>query len=449
MKKFISIILSLVLVLSLAAVASAATITITAPPADGTVANETYTAYKVFSGSFSADDSNKVYTIATTDKFYDAVNGSSLFTLTPVPGSTTEFYVTATATADGPAIAALLNGVTDKGTGLESTYADGTYTIANADEGYYLIVSSFGSGLIVDTVGHSNITVEPKNTYPSMTKKIVSGTDRVDEITADRGATITFEVVVNIPATAVGVITIHDDAAAALTNIALVEGTTVVTKAASVTDGCDAEFIISDATVAANAGGTVTFQYTATLAGTAATATAHTNTAWLTYAGLIGTQDVVTVKTFEFDVFKYTEGEVDGNGKPAENPLAGAGFILKNTENKYYSVSNGVVTWVDSIDGATVVNSGADGYANFAGLANGTYTLIEKVVPAGYNKAADQTVTITDANLTKGTVKVLNSTGSQLPSTGGIGTTIFYVVGCLLMTGAVVLLVTKRRMGNA
>ena len=106
-----------------------------------------------------------------------------------------------------------------------------------------------------------------------------------------------------------------------------------------------------------------------------------------------------------------------------------------------------------------------DGTLNFEGLGAGTYTIKETTVPDGYSKASDTTVVITFNNTTKkftatvnGTevsedattnlfpVDVKNIAGNALPSTGGIGTTIFYVVGTILVLGAGVLLVTKRRM---
>ena len=86
----------------------------------------------------------------------------------------------------------------------------------------------------------------------------------------------------------------------------------------------------------------------------------------------------------------------------------------------------------------------------FTGLANGTYTLVEKTVPAGYNKAADSTFTISEGNYTatnlEQTSTVINEAGSVLPSTGGIGTTIFYAIGAVLVIGAGIVLVTRRRM---
>ncbi|MBR3292919.1 MAG: LPXTG cell wall anchor domain-containing protein [Oscillospiraceae bacterium] len=114
---------------------------------------------------------------------------------------------------------------------------------------------------------------------------------------------------------------------------------------------------------------------------------------------------------------------------------------------------------------ATVNDSGE---LIFHGLAEGTYTLEETVVPAGYNKAENITFTVTfaydevsqtivpvwstdneqvtyDGTNYQLTVTVVNKSGSELPETGGIGTTIFYVVGAILFLGAGVVLVTRRK----
>ncbi len=113
----------------------------------------------------------------------------------------------------------------------------------------------------------------------------------------------------------------------------------------------------------------------------------------------------------------------------------------------------------------------SDGVLIFDGLTEGTYTITEIVAPNGYN-LLDGTITITVAfDSDTGTftvtdmfglgtrfdfdvndeleIYILNNTGARLPSTGGIGTVIFYVIGAVLVCGAVILLITRRRMHHA
>ena len=161
---------------------------------------------------------------------------------------------------------------------------------------------------------------------------------------------------------------------------------------------------------------------------------------------LLTDTDTVKVYNAKFTVTKKIDTE-DGD------PLKGAGFVIANAAGKYYKLTNNVVTWVDSIDDATEYTSDANGAVTaFTGLADGTYTLIEKTVPEGYNKAADSTFTVKAGDYTAKNLEqaatVPNKTGSELPATGGIGTTMFYIVGSVLVIGAVVLLVSKKRMAR-
>ena len=101
---------------------------------------------------------------------------------------------------------------------------------------------------------------------------------------------------------------------------------------------------------------------------------------------------------------------------------------------------------------------GADGKVTFTGLGEGKYTLEETKVPVGYNKMENKTFEIKfdttekKFNVTGGldslVATIKNFSGSTLPSTGGIGTTIFYIVGAVLVIGAAILLVTKKRMSK-
>ena len=101
-----------------------------------------------------------------------------------------------------------------------------------------------------------------------------------------------------------------------------------------------------------------------------------------------------------------------------------------------------------------------DGQVTIQGLdANFTYWLVETEAPVGYNKltghidfmlsADDGKATVEGNKYVTGGFKVENNTGTELPSTGGMGTTLLYLAGGALVLLALVLLITKKRMGNA
>lgn len=173
-------------------------------------------------------------------------------------------------------------------------------------------------------------------------------------------------------------------------------------------------------------------------------------------------EDIVWVFTYEVDNTK-----VDATDSENKTPLAGAGFRLYDSTGTteiglIYDSTISAYRPVKSGETAEEMKS-ADktGVFNIKGLDAGTYVLKETTVPAGYNKCADTTIVIkathaeaadgasatttlnSDSNVTN---TIENKQGSTLPSTGGIGTTIFYVLGSVLVLTAVVLLVTKKRM---
>lgn len=157
----------------------------------------------------------------------------------------------------------------------------------------------------------------------------------------------------------------------------------------------------------------------------------------------------------ETHTYNYTVKVIKVDADKQDTMLSGAKFVLKNTDGKFYKVAeNDVVTWVNDQADATELVTDDKGIINFQGLKNGEYTLVETVAPTGYNLAADEVITlteieneVTDTNTTLiKEVTVADKSGVTLPSTGGIGTTIFYVAGGFLAVGAVVLMVVKKRM---
>ena len=235
----------------------------------------------------------------------------------------------------------------------------------------------------------------------------------------------------------------------------------------------------------------ITLTYDATVNSTALTYDYENNSASLEYSNSPydeNTNHTPDQKTYvidlNLDVLKVKKG--DDNTK-----LDGATFKLYRTvgtgdsaTTQYYKwdTTNNKVTWVTDASEADQFVTGTDGKftQQVRGLDKGTYYLVETAAPQGYNPltapipvviSVNETtnqVTYTTtfdgeaATMTNGTVslstsahtaaqpvatgKIENSTGTELPSTGGIGTTIFYVAGSILVLAAVILLVTKRRM---
>ncbi len=147
-------------------------------------------------------------------------------------------------------------------------------------------------------------------------------------------------------------------------------------------------------------------------------------------------------------------------GSP-ESKLPGAKFVLKNAEGKFYHVdeTTHVVTWKDTQAEATEVTTDAEGGAQFGGLADGTYYLVETAAPSGYTVLTDPIEVVVDGSDSTAIglneseiflalsefVRVSNTPGSVLPSTGGIGTYIFYIVGGVLVAAAVVFVLMLSR----
>ena len=210
------------------------------------------------------------------------------------------------------------------------------------------------------------------------------------------------------------------------------------------------------------------------------------------------TTGIKLFKTNENDV-KLTGAEFQITGENMVVVLVSGDVFVEDAGGTYYKLNNGSYTETvpnqsneseyastttkyikTTINNTDMDSSSVDvrafvdenGYLTFEGLGEGTYTIEEVTVPVGYNKAANTVVTIEwnpeavdPAKMWTATVggeplafndgegvfdlTIKNQSGSELPSTGGMGTTIFYIVGGALVLFAVVLLVTKKRMKDA
>ncbi len=454
-KKLVGILLALVMVLSLAATVFAAgtgTITI-----NNATTGNTYKVYKVFDAN--GNGTNIVYTL---------VNGK-----TTAPAGFTVDEATKTVTYSGSStteeltaddIAAIAGYVTEGDLVKTVEATSDTVAIEDLPNGYYYITTTTGTAVTI-TSTNPDAEVDDKNDAPVLDKTITGVTNgSVDtdgkKALAEVGATVSFTATIEVKNGAVGYV-FHDKMSDTLSYNAdslsvQVDGTDVGTADYDKTtaEGDTITLTFTDAWIKTQIGKTITITYTATVTSDALTETAATNTAKVNY-GHNGYTNTTTEKTTQVYNAKFTVTKTDKENQP----LAGAGFVIAKTvgdKTLYYANNGTAVSWVENIADATELKTtdGENGNVlTFAGLADGTYTLIESTVPDGYTKAADTTFTVNAHDYAKTNLEqaatVVNNPGSLLPSTGGVGTTIFYVVGSVLLVGAAVLLITKKRMSTA
>ena len=355
--------------------------------------------------------------------------------------------------------------------------------------GYYLVESSTGALCSLTTTANE-ITIQEKNGAPTVEKKVKKNdTDFGESNTASIGDTVEFKTTITAQPGAENYV-LHDTMSAGLTfnsstvvvkkstggtESPLISGTdyTIVlaTGTSGTTDGCTFEIIFKQTfcnTLVADDKIIVTYSATLNENASIGTTPGNTNKTHLSYGDNKNTTDVgTTTKTFEVPVFKYT------NKAGSQTGLAGATFKLSTSND--LSAAGATIIKMTKLTGATedtycVDKTGTEeeiittaitptsaGKFTIKGLGAGTYYLHETKQPDGYNKLKDPVkIDISEAGIitvngtalptTSNRVEIENKTGSLLPSTGGRGTTILYVLGALLVLGSSVVLITKRRM---
>lgn len=368
-------------------------------------------------------------------------------------------------------------------TATEEKTANGTTVeFSELDLGYYLVDSSLGTLCGLDTT-NPTVTIKEKNDVPTVDKKIDISTQTneilVDKSSANLGEVVVFKTTINVQPGAYNYV-LHDEMDSNL------ENPTLWTVADNGTDnyryvsdqdfqfisnptGCGCTFelkfldnfyknraeLINQKKVT-----TITIQYYATVKDSAPINIAMENKAWLTYGdnNTESNKPVTKTYTYGIPVFKYTMKDGTQSG------LAGAKFSLYTDNNNAvgsiinFKNNGNEYRYTEDTEGTTTtLQSPTDGNFNIKGLKAGTYWLKETEAPKGYNTLAEPIKIIIEQN-TDGTqimknvkgdvitkVEVENKSGSILPSTGGMGTTIFYIAGALLVLISGVVLIAKKR----
>ena len=485
-KKIAAIMLSIMMVLGMASVVSASEVGSTAATGNGKITitnaipNQTYKIYRILElESYNAD--TKSYAYKATNEWKSFIES----------GDINDHYVTTDANdyvawkegADPAEFAkkALEYANTyklkfdKKETAPDALAGETTSTVifSALPLGYYLVDSSVGALCSLDTTA-TEVNIREKNGVPSVDKKVQEDSTNAwgESNTADIGQTVNFQTTITAKPGAQKYV-LHDKMDAGLTfggTVTVTKGDTtlttpedysLITDAATITDGCTFEIVFTQEFCnTLEDGDQIIVTYSATLNENAVPKTEYTNETWLKYGdGNDTNHDTTKTKTFELPVFKYT------TKNSTKTALAGATFTLSKNANGTNPIElvktseenapEDIYRVAKTGDTKTVkaVTTTDSGKFTIKGLDADTYYLTETKQPDGYNKlSAPITVVIgengniTVDRTTVDEVKVENNTGSLLPSTGGSGTTMIYILGAILVLGSSVVLITKKRM---
>lgn len=466
---------------------------------ENAVTNQTYKIYRILNLEYHADTNSYRYTAnGAWEGFILRENNN--FKLDKETGAVT--WINTNPENNGTAIQQIANSagkyaeytpnnVQEDG----SAKANGiTLTFSNLPLGWYLVVSDLvdldkGALCSIDTTDPT-VEIREKNSNSTLDKSILEGAQLLSVNNAGIGDVVNFQLDIVVKDGQPKGYVVHDKMSEGLTfnsnsvSVSLLRHsdgnasgnlTTGYTLDTHPGDGCTFEVKFDDGTLKPN--DAVTISYTATVNNKAVIAgSGNTNEAYLQYNNNKTTvKHTTTTYVWGMGVRKFANL---GNGD-TDHALADAEFKLykgADADKKYAAFSTAttvdgtsvykLTNWVTDAATATAVVTPASGNIKLEGLDEGTYYLEETKAPVGYNKLTAPIIVVIKSTLpTAGgdasytvkygettpadhVVRVENKAGVELPSTGGMGTTIFYVVGGGLMVAAIVLLVTKKRMEN-
>ena len=486
MKKLMAALLAVAMVCAMA-IPAFATVDIT---------GHTFEAYQIFAGDFNADTLSNVtwghnVTTATLLNYLKTANAAY------------------SACTDAKDVAEVLSQHKDLASDFAKIAADhvtgtamatGTGSVTLPSAGYYLIVDTTDVAnkhdaknlSLLQVSGATTVTPQVKTDIPTLEKKVKDINDSVgvksdwqDSADYDIGDTIPYKLTATL-----GKLDNYDkyyvkfvDTMEHLTYVANSASVKIDTTELTPTQykltwdetSKTLEIEITDVkALGAGNGSVITVKYNATLDDTAVIgSTGNPNEAHLVFSNNPNGEGYGKTPKDKNIVFTY---KVDANKvNPEGATLPGAAFELfkhvKDSSGNLTWVSKGVMNATQNPDGTYTIHD-ATNVTKFEwnGIDDGDYKLVEVVTPAGYNTMAELHFTVTathsetadnpilitlsgDAftgDISTGilTSQIINNQGTTLPGTGGIGTTIFYVVGGGLMVAAAILLITKKRMEN-
>lgn len=360
--------------------------------------------------------------------------------------------------------------------------ASNTVKFTGLPLGWYLVVSDLTTDAIcsIDTTA-KEVTIKEKNGAPTVTKEVEYASGSWGEGNdGNVGDTVNFQTTIYVTDGDPTNYVLHDKMS---NGLAFKEDSIVVKKngerftdytVVTPTDNCTFEIKFNENSLQAN--DTVVVTYSATINSNAVVGTAgNDNETWLKYGNNGETTHGKTkTYTWSFNIFKYF---TDSNNDMRY--LANVEFVLyrKNADDKAeyakFDSNNKLSGWTEAESEAGKLKTNATSIVGVEGLDKGTYFLKEITTPDGFNgltsdvevqidsscntlNGATYTVQykmvneddFTDTDEEEKVVPIENKRGTVLPGTGGIGTTIFYVVGGGLMVAAAILLITKKRMEN-
>ncbi len=467
-KKLVSLLLALAMIFAMSlSVFAAGTNSIKVTNAQG---GETYKIYKMLDADVNPEKTAYSYTLPAGSKWesfftgsgagaayvdINIVDGTKYVTWKDNKNTASDYEAFGKEAAAYAATAA--NGVPLAAT--QTPAADGEFTFDGLDSGYYLITSTNGTLSMVETTPLKNtVIVNEKNPDPTIKKEVEEGSSFGTNNSAQIGDTVNFKVTINVRKGAKNYV-MHDKMEDGLTFNkgsvqidSLEKGThyTVNTPAggaAALADDCTFEIsFTADYLNSITADTTLTVTYSAVLNEKADVTAGEENKVQLNWLDNNHTVwGMTTTKTYQFEILKY-----DAADKVNKKPLAGAKFQLKDdtdTVLKLVKESDTVYRIATNTETGTIdtIETVAAGNIVVKGVDLATYTLVETESPEGYAKlSAPKEFEVIESNTTL-IVEVENTAGHTLPSTGGMGTTLFYVVGGILVIGAAAILILRKR----